>query len=87
MIDKLLLVTPTGLNSILAALSDPYFFRMRTDPVKVTLEYDESGDELPLRPTGNYWVTLTHYQRKRLSRGVAKDLEVKEYKSRFGVLR
>lgn len=80
MIGKELVVTPEGLNEIIDTLNPPYMGE-EEDPVAVVREI------LGLAPTGNYLVKLTRYQRKVLSLSVTRELENKEYSSRFGVVR
>lgn len=88
MIDKILLVTQDGLNAIWCALSQanpPGLSQLSHgvgDYLRIAQEFDFGSDD-KWGATGCFWVTLTHAQRKHLSRQAEQGV----YATRFEIVR
>ena len=86
MIDKILLVTQEGLDSIWCGLrqdSQPGLSQLVHgvgDYLRIAQQFDfDSEDDGMWVPTGRFWVTLTYAQRKHLSRQAEQDVYATKY--------
>lgn len=89
MIDKILLVTQEGLDAIWCELraNPPGLSQLAHgvgDYLRIAQQFDfTSEDEGSMWvPTGRFWVTLTHAQRKHISRQAERD----SYAAKFEIV-